>query len=48
VGAKKFSDLHESEWYYEAMMEAVNSHYYDRLEDTYEDWTELYNPELDM
>lgn len=43
-----YPDLSESEWYYEAMMEAINSHHYERLEDGYEKWTELYYPELDM
>jgi hypothetical protein len=46
--AKKFPDLLESKWYYEAMMEAINSHYYNRMEDTYEEWTEIYYPELGL
>lgn len=46
--AKKFPDLPEDAWYYEAMMEAINSHYYYRLEDDTEDWTEIYYPDLDM
>ncbi|MGE5678260.1 MAG: S-layer homology domain-containing protein, partial [Pseudomonadota bacterium] len=46
--AKKFPDLLESKWYYEAMIEAINSHYYNRLEDGYEEWTEIYYPELKL
>ncbi len=46
--SKKFPDLLESKWYYEAMQEAINSHYYNRLEDTYEEWTEIYFPVLEM
>ncbi|HRU41880.1 MAG TPA: S-layer homology domain-containing protein, partial [Candidatus Diapherotrites archaeon] len=46
--ARRFPDLSESEWYYEAMQEAINSHYYIRLEDTYEEWTEIYFPDLEM
>ncbi|MGE5678015.1 MAG: S-layer homology domain-containing protein, partial [Pseudomonadota bacterium] len=46
--AKKFPDLLESKWYYEAMMEAINSHFYTRMEDTYEEWTEIYYPDLDL
>lgn len=46
--AKKFPDLLESKWYYEAMMEAINSHHYNRMEDTYEEWTEIYYPDLDL
>lgn len=47
-GARQFPDLPENEWYYEAMMEAVNSHYFERLEDDYERWTEIYYHELEM
>ncbi|MGF7058932.1 phosphoribosylformylglycinamidine (FGAM) synthase PurS component [Brassicibacter mesophilus] len=46
--ARKYPDLDESKWYYEAMQEALNSHYYNRLEDGSEDWTEIYYPKLDM
>lgn len=46
--ANKFPDLSETMWYYEAMMEAINSHICIRLEDTYEQWTEIYYPNLDM
>ncbi|HBR02633.1 MAG TPA: hypothetical protein DD738_08480, partial [Ruminiclostridium sp.] len=46
--AKEFSDLSKSMWYYEAMQEAINSHYYFRLDDGYEDWTEIYYPEVEM
>ena len=46
--AKQFSDLLNTKWYYEAMQEAINSHLYLRLEDTYEGWTEIYYPILDM
>lgn len=46
--ARKFIDLDESKWYYEAIQEAANSHYYKRLEDGAEDWTEVYYPVLDM
>ena len=47
-GARKFPDLHETDWYYEAMMEAINSHYYERSQDGYEKWTEIYYPDLDL
>lgn len=46
--ARKFPDLLETMWYYEDMMEAVNSHLYLRLEDGSELWIELYYPTLDM
>lgn len=46
--AKDFPDLLNTMWYYEAMMEAINSHYYERLEDGYELWLEIYYPILDM
>lgn len=46
--ARVFPDLSESAWYYEAMQEAINSHTYVRLEDGYEEWIEIYYPELDM
>lgn len=39
--AKIFPDLKESMWYYEAMVEATNSHLYMRLEDSSELWTEI-------
>ncbi len=46
--ARQFPDLLESKWYYEAMQESINSHHYLRLEDGFEEWTEIYYPELDM
>ncbi|MBC8587451.1 S-layer homology domain-containing protein, partial [Paratissierella segnis] len=46
--AKKFPDLLESKWYYEDMQEAINSHYYERLEDEFEEWNEIYYPTLDL
>jgi hypothetical protein len=44
----QFEDLDESKWYYEAMQEAINSHKYERLENGYEEWTEIYFPELEF
>jgi len=35
-------------WYYEAMEEAINGHLYLRLEDTYEEWTEIYTFDVEM
>jgi len=47
--AKKFPDLSSNEWYYEEVQEAINSHYYQRAtRQDYEEWTEIYYPELDM
>jgi hypothetical protein len=46
--ARKFPDFLESKWYYEAIQESINSHYYNRLEDIFEKWTEIYYPVLDM
>lgn len=46
--ARAFPDLLEDAWYYEAMQEAINSHTYNRLEDLYEEWLEIYYPMLDM
>ena len=46
--ARAFPDLPEDAWYYEAMQEAINSHTYNRLEDSYEEWLEIYYPVLDM
>ncbi|NLN77277.1 MAG: S-layer homology domain-containing protein, partial [Armatimonadetes bacterium] len=46
--ARQFPDLDKDAWYYEAMQEAINSHHYIRKPDTYEEWTEIYYPDLDM
>ncbi len=46
--AKKFSDLAEGKWYYEDMMEAINSHNYERNDDGTEDWTEITFPSIEM
>lgn len=46
--ARKFPDLPDTMWYYEAMEEAVNSHLYIRLEDRSESWIEIFYPILDM
>ena len=40
-----WSDNRPGEWYYTAVQEATNSHYYDRPEDEYyETWTEIREP----
>ncbi len=46
--AKKFPDLSENMWYYEAMMEAINSHLYNRDENFNEIWIEIIYPQLDL
>lgn len=46
--ARKFPDLPATKWYYEAMMEAVNSHLFNRLEDGYEEWTEISHPDIEL
>ena len=46
--ARQFPDLDKDAWYYEAMQEAINSHDYIRKPDGYEEWTEIYYPDLDM
>nr|AIE77274.1 cellulosome-anchoring protein [uncultured bacterium pBIO2079] len=46
--AKQFPDLEIESWYYEAMQEAINSHYYNRKADTYEEWLQIYYPDLEM
>ena len=46
--ALQFPDLEKGKWYYEAMQEAINSHNYDRAEDSYEVWTEIYYPVIEM
>ncbi|NLC87043.1 MAG: S-layer homology domain-containing protein, partial [Bacteroidales bacterium] len=46
--ARQFPDLVKGKWYYEAMQEAINSHLYERMEDTYEKWTEIYWPIIEM
>ena len=46
--ARAFPDLLDTMWYYEAMQEAINSHLYIRLEDSFENWIEIYYPTLDM
>ncbi|MGI6468397.1 MAG: S-layer homology domain-containing protein [Syntrophomonadaceae bacterium] len=47
--AKTFPDLSPNAWYYEAMMEAINGHYYERENpDDYEVWTELYETHIDL
>lgn len=45
---KKYDDLYEDKWYYEAFEEAINSHIYERLEDGSERWLELINPDIEM
>ena len=40
--AKKWSDMKESDWFYHAVMEATNSHDYNRETDSHpENWTEI-------
>ncbi|MGB4311297.1 MAG: S-layer homology domain-containing protein, partial [Natronincolaceae bacterium] len=46
--ARQFPDLPEDKWYYEEMQEAINSHIYNRKEDTYEEWLKIIYPILDM
>lgn len=46
--ARKFSDLPQTKWYYEAIMEAVNSHLFNRHEDGYEEWTEIIHPDIEL
>ena len=46
--ARRFPDLLETKWYYEAMQEAINSHHYERMEDTYEEWIDIYYPMPEM
>ncbi|MFA9423680.1 MAG: S-layer homology domain-containing protein [Sedimentibacter sp.] len=48
IDARVFPDLLDSMWYYEAMMEAINSHLYIRSEDTTELWIEIIYPQLDL
>ncbi len=47
-GAKVFPDLLENMWYYEAMMEAINSHTYKMDENMSESWIEIIYPSLDL
>ncbi|MFA7533614.1 MAG: S-layer homology domain-containing protein [Tissierellaceae bacterium] len=47
-GIREFPDLSPNMWHYENMVEAINSHTYIRLEDSYEEWIEIYYPQLDM
>jgi hypothetical protein len=46
--ARQFPDLEKGKWYYEAMQEAINSHLYNRMEDTYEEWTLITFPMTEM
>lgn len=46
-GIKEFTDLREDEWYYEAMVEAINGHIYERA-NTLEIWKELKDFNFDM
>ena len=46
--SRKFPDLLETKWYYEAMQESINSHHYNRMENTYEDWIDIYYPMPEM
>lgn len=45
---KVFSDLSFDSWYYEAMVEAINSHLYSTDEDLSEVWLEIIYPTLDL
>lgn len=45
---KIFSDLKEDMWYYEAMVEAINSHIHEQDENMSEVWIEIIYPELDL
>ncbi len=47
-GAKVFPDLLENMWYYEAMMEAINSHTHKMDENMSESWIEIIYPSLDL
>ena len=40
--SRKFPDLKETKWYYEAMQESINSHHYKRMDDSYEEWIDIY------
>ena len=44
---KRFTDLEEGKWYYEAMVEASNTHSYQRKADGYEIWTEIFDGKVD-
>lgn len=45
---KVFPDLKEESWYYEAMVEAINSHLYSIDDDLSEVWIEIIYPTLDF
>lgn len=45
---KVFPDLKEESWYYEAMVEAINSHLYSIDKDLSEVWIEIIYPALDF
>lgn len=45
--SRKFPDLVVGTWYYETVQEAINSHLYELMADDYEEWTEIYNPEIE-
>ncbi len=46
--AKQFPDLLPTSWYYVDMIEAINSHLYERQEDGYETWVEIIYPVIEM
>ena len=46
--ARQFPDLSKDAWYYEEVQEAINSHHYKRLPDTFEEWIDIYYPVLDV
>jgi len=45
---KEFPDLIESDWFYEDMQEAINSHLFNWREDGFEEWTEITYPRIEM
>ena len=49
-GINVFEDISPEQWYYEAIIEATNSHEYEenRLEDNSEIWTKVIYPSLEM
>jgi uncharacterized repeat protein (TIGR01451 family) len=46
--SKQFPDLIETKWYYEAMQESINSHHIERMDDSYEEWIDIYYPMPEM
>lgn len=46
--SRKFTDLEQGKWYFTAMKAATNSYLYEKMADSYQKWTKLITPNIEM